>query len=188
MQTTAFCLRSRSYCSPHSVEPVSVYSSASHSPITIVRRGPQALGGEPAERPPEGEHRGRSRRGIDAAVDPGVVVVGEQDLALGLVGARSVAMTFRIVRFSRVFSIFRWSRTGPGPTRYVSASRRVPARPSPGTAGPAEAARGSRPRRGTRAASSGSSAGSRTRPPGCGARSAVEAQPGVSGSPGTMKS
>ena len=188
MQTTAFCRRSFAYCSPHSVEPVSVYSSASHSPMTIVRRGRypsarqaargRARGSASTPFPRRDPRRRRSRRRSGWRGGPSARAASEP---------RSVAMTFRIVRLSRVFSIFRWTRTGPGPTRNVSATAR-PCQPASGTARPPSARRGSRPRRGTRAASSGSSAGSRPRRSGCACASGVDAQPGVSGSPGTRKS
>ena len=95
-------------------------------------------------------------------------------------------MTFRIVRRSRVFSIFRWTRTGPGPTRNVSATA-SPCQPASGTARP--------PMRERISAASRDESGiigifGRLSASAMGIRlaSGVDAQPGVSGSPGTRKS
>ena len=108
----------RACSSPHSVEPVSVNSSASQIPNTIVRRGRVAALRQLAERAAELQRgRGAGRR-VDAAERPGVVVVRQQHQLVAhlRVGAAQPRDHVRIVRVSRGTSRARRSRAGPGPT------------------------------------------------------------------------
>ena len=76
-------------CSPHSVDEVSVNSSASQLANRIDRFGRHAPRRNCAERSRElHQRRGQSARRIDAAVDPCVTVVADDDDLFGMLAAR----------------------------------------------------------------------------------------------------
>ena len=80
---TAFFFSSSAYCSPHSVEPVSAYSSPSQLQMTSVRLGRMPCFRSCAQIARQFQHRGGAARRIDAAKNPRVAMIAENHPLVG---------------------------------------------------------------------------------------------------------
>ena len=181
---TARTPSSRACCSPHSVDEVSVNSSASQFANTIVRFGRTPWR---ASAPSDRASSIIDAVPLDGSTPPYTHAsrwLPTMTNSSGEVLPVMRAVTVQIGRTLSSIRTRRWTRVEPSPTRYLIGS---PPCHAAGAAGPASACRITRASRHESGAlmifgSDAASAAAMRRAPG------TDAQPGVSGSPGTRKS